>query len=82
MKVRNLDLSQNPINEEHRQLGLPPVEEPVSPPGTHPLLRAAVWFTALVLIALTLFLMGRLFLPNNWAGGLQPIGETLNSSLF
>ncbi|MDP1708337.1 MAG: sulfite exporter TauE/SafE family protein [Gammaproteobacteria bacterium] len=82
MKIRNLDLSQNPINKEHRELGLPPVEEPISHPGTHPLLRMAVWFTALVLIALTLFLMGRLFLPNNWAGGLQIIGETLNGSVF
>jgi len=82
MKIRNLDLTRNPINEEHRRLGLPPVEEPVAHPGTHPFLRAAVWFTALVLIALTLFLVGRLFLPNNWAGGLKIIGETLNGSVF
>ena len=28
MKIRNLDLTRNPINVEHQQLGLPPVEEP------------------------------------------------------
>jgi hypothetical protein len=27
MKIRNPDLTRNPVNEEHRQLGLPPIEE-------------------------------------------------------
>ena len=82
MKIRNLDLTRNPINVEHQQLGLPPVEEPVSHPGTHPLLRAAMWFIVLVLIALILFLTGRFFLSNNWLGGWQIIGDTLNSRVF
>ncbi|MEO8767416.1 MAG: sulfite exporter TauE/SafE family protein [Nitrosospira sp.] len=82
MKIRNLDLTRNPINEEHQQLGLPPVEEPVSHPGTHPLLHAAMWFIVLVLIALILFLTGRFFLSNNWLGGWQIIGDTLSSRVF
>lgn len=83
MKIRNLDLTQNPINLEHEQLGLPPVEEPVShPAGTHPLLRTAMWFIVLVLMALILFLTGRFFLSNNWLGGWQIIGETLGGSVF
>ena len=70
MKIRNLDLTRNPINVEHQQLGLPPVEEPVSHPGTHPLLHAAMWFIVLVLIALILFLTGRFFFPIiGWAAG-------------
>ena len=68
MKIRNLDLTQNPINAEHQELGLPPVEEPVSHPGTHPLLHAAMWFAGLVLIVLVLFLAARFFLSNNWSG--------------
>jgi hypothetical protein len=82
MKIRNLDLSGNPINIEHQQLGIPPVEEPVSHPGTHPLLHAAAWFAVAVLIVLTLFLAGRFFICNNWFGGWQIIGETLSSSIF
>ena len=82
MKIRNLDLTRNPINVEHQQLGLPPVEEPVSHPETHPLLRTAMWFIVLVLIALILFLTGRFFLSNNWIGGWQIIGDTLNSRVF
>jgi uncharacterized protein len=82
MKIRNLDLTPNPINEEHQQLGLPPIEEAVSHPGTHPALSTAVWFTSVVLTALTLYLMGRLFLPDNWVGGLQTISETLRGSIF
>jgi uncharacterized membrane protein YfcA len=82
MKIRNLDLSGNPINVEHQQLGLPPVEEPVSHPGPHPLLHAAAWFAVAVLIALILFLAGRFFISNDWFGGWQIIGETLSSSIF
>lgn len=82
MKIRNLDLTQNPINEEHRQLGLPPVEEPVSHPGTHPILHAAVWFAIVVLGVLVLFLAGRFFLSNNWLDSWKIIGETLNSRIF
>lgn len=82
MKIRNLDLTGNPVNEEHLQLGIPPIEEAVSHPATQPLLHAAVWFTSLVLVALTLYLMGRLFLPNNWLGGVQTISDTLNGSVF
>ncbi len=82
MKIRNLDLTQNPINVEHQELGLPPVEEPVSHPGTHPLLHAAMWFIVLVLIVLILLLTGRFFLSNNWLGGWQIIGETLSGRVF
>ncbi len=82
MKIRNLDLTQNPINEEHRQLGLPPIEELISHPGTHPLLRAAVWFAVTVLVALVLFLTARFFLSNNWLDSWQIIGETLDSKIF
>ena len=42
MKIRNLDLSDNAINAEHSALGLPPVEEDVSHPSDHPVLRIAV----------------------------------------
>src|SRR4051794_5834953 len=82
MKIRNLDLTANPINEEHQQLGIPPIEEPVSHPSAHPLLHAATWFAALVLVALVLFLAGRFFFSNNWAGSWQIINETLSTSSF
>jgi uncharacterized membrane protein YfcA len=82
MKIRNLDLTANPINAEHQQFGLPPVEEPVSHPGAHPLLQAAVWFVVLVLIGLVIFLTGRFFMVNNWFGGWQIIGETLSGRAF
>ena len=82
MKIRNLDLSGNPINVEHQQLGLPPVEEPVSHPRAHPLLHVAVWFTVAVLITLVLFLTGRFFISNHWFGGWQIIGETVSSTIF
>lgn len=82
MKIRNLDLTRNPINDEHQQIGLPPVEELVSHPGTHPQLRAAGWFIALVMAALVLFLAGRFMLSNSWLDGWRIIGDTLSGSVF
>ena len=82
MKIRNLDLTENPINAEHEELGLPPIEEPVSHPGTHPLLHVAMWFAGLVLIVLILFLGGRFFISNNWSGSWQIIGETISGKVF
>jgi len=46
------------------------------------LLRTATWFTAITLSAITLYLVARLFLPNNWQAGMQTIAVTLQGSAF
>jgi uncharacterized protein len=46
------------------------------------LLRTATWFTAITLTAITLYLVARLFLPNNWQAGMQTIAVTLQGSAF
>jgi uncharacterized protein len=81
MKVRNLDLEASD-SESHLQLGLPPLEEAVTHAGTHPVLRLATGFAVVTLLAISLYLLSRLFLPNNWAGGLQAILETLSGYSF
>jgi uncharacterized membrane protein YfcA len=82
MKIHGITSTDGPINAEHRRLGLPPVQEAVAEPGTPPVLQAAVWCTVLVLVALTLYLFGRLFFPNNWAGGLETVRGTLGGGVF
>lgn len=83
MKIRDLDLSSSPLNAEHEALGLPPVEDYVSHPGNHPVLRAAMWFAVLVLAGLLLFLAWRLFFGDNGGhSGLQIIESTLSSPTF
>lgn len=82
MKIRNPDLTPSPINDEHRELAIPPLEQGVSQPPAHPILRAAVWVTLLVLLGLTLFLLARFFISNDLAGGLRIIGETLKGGVF
>jgi uncharacterized membrane protein YfcA len=77
MKIRNLDLTDSPINVEHEALGLPPVEQiPL-----HPTIRAAVWFAALTLVALVVFGLTHLFC-GSWAEGVEHIKHTLNDSMF
>jgi uncharacterized protein len=82
MNLRNPDLTGNPVNDELQQLGLRPVGEIVPHTGVHPVLHAAAWFTSLAMIALVVYLMGRLFLPNNWVGGMELVRETLHSGVF
>jgi len=81
MKVRNIDIDRAPA-AEHQQLGLPPLEESVTRAGTHPVLNYAAIFATVVLFGIALFLLGRLFLPNNFSGGLEAIGRTLSSLPF
>ncbi|MBP6366489.1 MAG: sulfite exporter TauE/SafE family protein [Nitrosomonas sp.] len=82
MKIRNLDLTSNTVNEEHQQLGLPPVEDTVSHLDAHPFLKAAVWFAVIVLILLIVFLVGRFFLAQNWGDSWVIINSTLESRIF
>lgn len=82
MKIRDLDLSPSALNTEHQALGIPPVEDFVSHPEQHPVLRAAVWFAALTLASLLLFLAWRLFFGDHGSSGLEIIEATLRSPTF
>jgi uncharacterized membrane protein YfcA len=82
MKIRNLDLSASALNQEHQALGIPPVEDHVTHPDNHPILRAAVWFAALTLVGLLSFLAWRLFFGNNEHSGIEIIETTLHSPAF
>ncbi len=82
MKIRNLDLTSSTVNDEHHQLGLPPVEDAVSHLDAHPFLKAAVWFAVIVLILLIVFLVGRFFLAQNWGDSWIIINNTLESRIF
>jgi len=83
MKIRDLDLSSSPLNAEHEALGLPPVEDYVSHPDNHPILRSAMWFAIMVLAGLMLFITWRLFFGDNGGhSGLQIIESTLSSQTF
>ena len=83
MKIRDLDLSQSPLNAEHEALGLPPVEDYVSHPDNHPVLRAAMWAAVLILFSLIGFLAWRLFFGDNGGhSGLEIIESALGSPTF
>ncbi|RJG13171.1 sulfite exporter TauE/SafE family protein [Pseudomonas cavernicola] len=82
MKIRDLDYTPNPINTEHEALGLPPVEDFVSHPANHPILRAAMWLAIAILLSLLLFLAWRLFFGDHENSGIEIIEGALNSPLF
>lgn len=84
MKVRDLDLSSNPVNAEHQALGLPPLENAVTHAGDagHPVLRVAMWSVVFLLMAVTIALASRLFNQPNGHTGFEVIAETLASREF
>ena len=86
MKVRDLDLSNNPVNAEHAELGLPPLENAVTHAGqasAHPVLRYAMWSVVFLLMALTIALATRLFnQPAGHSGGFELIAQALSSREF
>lgn len=84
MKVRDLDLSSNPVNAEHAQLGLPPLENAVTHAGDsgHPVLRVAMWSVIGLLMALTIVLASRLFNQSTGHSGFELIAQALASREF
>lgn len=84
MKIRDLDLSNNPVNAEHAALGLPPLENAVTHAGDagHPVLRVAMWSVISLLMALTIALALRLFNQPLGHSGLELIGQALQSREF
>lgn len=82
MKIRNLDLSDNAINAEHEALGLPPVEDDISHPSDHPVLRIAVWAVVFMLIGVLGYLGARLFNGHHAVSGWMLIEQTLTGDAF
>ncbi|NBD19863.1 TSUP family transporter [Aquabacterium fontiphilum] len=82
MKIRNLDLSDNTINAEHQALGLPPVEDDITHPSDHPVMRIAMWSVVFMLAGVMIYLGSRLFNGEHSRTGFELIQDTLRSSDF
>ena len=82
MKIHKSQFPASATNREHEELGLPPVDDEAASAALHPLLRTATWFTATALVALTLYLLGRLFLHGESGAGFEIIGASLSNPLF
>jgi hypothetical protein len=89
MKLRDLDLSDHPINAEHQALGLPPVEAHVSAAAASAaaeldqrVLRTALWSVVLLLAGVTIWLSTLLFFRQDGQTGLQVIAQALNNREF
>lgn len=81
MKIRNID-TEAAMAGEHALLGIPPVEENIVHPGPHPVIHLAMWFTLFVLVSLTTYLVWRLFLSDDDAGGMGTLIDALAGDVF
>ncbi|MEY4588206.1 MAG: hypothetical protein RL497_282 [Pseudomonadota bacterium] len=77
MKIRDLDFTNTPVNQEHSALGLPPVERV----PLHPVIRAAVVFAVFTLVGLLALGAVQLF-GTGWQPGADIIAATFKDSLF
>jgi uncharacterized protein len=83
MKIRDLDLSDNRVNAEHRALDLPPVESSVTGrTRADPGLRLTMWSVALLLSGVTIYLAARLMNQSDGRTALQLIAAALESREF
>lgn len=85
MKFRDPDLSENALNAEHQQLGLPPLDRAIenialaSPQSG--VIRAAVWLATAALVLLICFLLVELFDDGALAAHAL-INEAISSKIF
>ncbi|GAB1266583.1 TSUP family transporter [Aurantivibrio infirmus] len=82
MKFRHLDLSNNPINLEHKTLGIPPLERSVTTAAEHPVLRIAMWLTVFLLLGTLLYLLLRTVSSNGVDGLWALVTATLQNKYF
>ncbi len=88
MKLRQLDhdvLLQQQATElqhEHELLGIPPLEEQVVHPPSHPWLRELLLLVGIPLTIFALIVLGKQFLPVTWQGYLDVVATGLQSELF
>lgn len=78
MKLRDLDLTQNPVNQQHQELGLPPLEEAITHPSHHPILRIFAWLAVFLLIAVIGYLALKLF---NFTGSIGSAHDLIITTL-
>jgi uncharacterized protein len=82
MKIRDLDLSDSPLNAEHQALGLPPLENEFAHPSHHPVMRMAMWSVIFLLCGVLIYLGTRLFNQSNGQSGFDVITQTLQGQAF
>ena len=85
MKFRDIDLSDNALNTEHLQLGIPPLERNVEgialADAQSRTIKIAVWIASTLLILLSLYVLSLLFGHGTIEAG-SLINEALHSNIF
>ena len=82
MKIRHLDLEDATLNPAHTALGIPPVEYEVTHANEHPILKIAAYLVVATLLALSIYLLYRLFLGQHSQSGFELINAAVHNPLF
>jgi hypothetical protein len=82
MKLRDLDLTANSVNQQHSVIGIPPLERTVTHAGDHSLLRIATWLAVFAMVGVLGFFVASLLAGNGINGATTLVWEALNSRGF
>ena len=82
MQNPRADISDQEVEREHAELGLPPVEEEVTNPGKTPLMQVVTYLVMGTLLALVAYFLYQLFIGRHERSGMEILRQTFHDPMF
>ena len=76
------EISEEEVEREHAELGLPPVEEEVAHPGKSPLMQVVTYLVMAMLLALVAYFLYQLFVGHHERSGTEILLQTFRDPMF
>jgi uncharacterized protein len=82
MEDPRADISDEEVEREHAELGLPPVQEEIAHPGKAPLMQVATYLIMAMLLALAAYLFYQLFIGRHERTGIEILMQSVHNRMF
>ena len=82
METPRAETTEEEVEREHAELGLPPVEEEVVRPGKPPLMQVVTYLVIAMLLALVAYFLYLLFIGEHERSGTEILVQTLHDRMF
>jgi len=82
METPRAEITEEEVEREHAELGLPPVEEAVAHPGKPRLMQVATYLIMAMLLGLVAYFLYRLFIGQHERSGVEILKQTFHDPMF
>jgi uncharacterized membrane protein YfcA len=82
MEKPRAETTEEEVEREHAELGLPPVEEEVARPGKPPLMQVVTYLVMAMLFALVAYFLYQLFIGKHERSGTEILLQTFHDPMF